>query len=644
MNVIFLALDCLSQVIGNIFHHFSIFFGLLLKPLGEFAFWWIWFLPAAVSKAKWALAMQTVQKQRGQMQILDVILNLAFTLCLHNVICKCSHMSWAFMRPDQNVLKKGGLDRAGPILKSKKNVLESMLPMRMDDGSHGSLESPSGKVVCRGCFSVNAINTVNAVTSSILAKVPNARLLAWRRDSHPTEKHFCEFCSLMLGSECSRHADEMSQTMDQRICVEELSFEALQRLISNHFEADAGKCENLSRAGGTGSTPNQTLTSLMQPYLEDLLIRRQGFRYFVDALASVADADETLPRMLSELTAKDLFIALLLATPNQQKRIRLATAYLNLKVPLPLIFRHPERIPGRNGTCKAKVQASFELLQEVACVPREGRLVVMSLGTEQVIAGGKTTLLGAMGFASAPEDLDVRPSGPMHNFSCDLFCSDSDLWLLDVHGAFEDEELRNAVLAISIWGSAVVLVHCSVNDFHSTGSPRKELAGILGDLGNHVILRSQMMKTSGVVILIRDISTEGFAPKRQAIESALQQLGVLAVFNVEDCRNFRSATRRAATMERLRARLEDIWKNVLLSGTSCLEDLQRVHVLVAEGHLRREISKLPGEKVLGASELGQELTNLLDRASKESLYESLFPLTAIKRPLFSANLSAQLGF
>ena len=111
----------------------------------------------------------------------------------------------------------------------------------------------------------------------------------------------------------------------------------------------------------------------MQPYLEDLLVRRQGFRGFVEILASVADADENLPQILSEVTAKDLFIALLLVNPNRLKRVRLATDYMTLKAPLPLVFRHPEwakdMVSSVSSVSKAKAQAEFDLLQDIACVP-----------------------------------------------------------------------------------------------------------------------------------------------------------------------------------------------------------------------------------------------------------------------------------
>ena len=424
------------------------------------------------------------------------------------------------------------------------------------EGDSDVVESPTSKA-CRGCFSVTA------VTSSILSKVPNARLLAtrdfhfrdfhfrdfrvWRRD-HPIEASFSSFCEVMVG--CRQ--PEQSQQM----CLEELSFDGLQGLLSDPKHEDS--------VHGPVKMQTTGLTVCMQPYLEDLLVRRQGFRGFVEILASVADADENLPQILSEVTAKDLFIALLLVNPNRLKRVRLATDYMTLKAPLPLVFRHPEwakeakDVAGSSvsSVSKAKAQAEFDLLQDIACVPREGRTLILSLGTEHVTGCGKTTLLGAMGLAT-PEDLDVRPSGPMHNLSCDLFCADPDLWLLDVHGSMDDDDLRNAVLAFNLWGSAVALVHCATSDFHSTGLPRKELVGLLNDLGSH--LTGRQLRGSGAIVLIRDSSEESFAAKRPAIESGLSQWAA-PVFAVEDCRNFRSAARRATAMDKLRVRLEDSWK------------------------------------------------------------------------------------
>ena len=187
------------------------------------------------------------------------------------------------------------------------------------EGDSDVVESPTSKA-CRGCFSVTA------VTNSILSKVPHARVLAtrdfhfrrdfrdfWRRN-HPIEASFGSFCEVMVG--CRQ--PEQSQQM----CLEELSFDGLQGLLSDSNEDSVN-----------GPVMTTGLTVCMQPYLEDLLVRRQGFRGFVEILASVADADENLPQILSEVTAKDLFIALLLVNPNRLKRVRLATDYMTLKAP-----------------------------------------------------------------------------------------------------------------------------------------------------------------------------------------------------------------------------------------------------------------------------------------------------------------------
>ena len=75
------------------------------------------------------------------------------------------------------------------------------------------------------------------------------------------------------------------------------------------------------------------------------------------------------------------------------------------------------------------------------------------------------------------------------------------------------------------------------------------------------------------------------------------------------------------------------------SGTSCLEDLRKIHQLISEGQLRKEAPATPKASLgtsasASASALGKKLIQLLDRALKTpSLYETLFPLSAIKRPL-----------
>lgn len=227
-------------------------------------------------------------------------------------------------------------------------------------------------------------------------------------------------------------------------------------------------------------------------------------------------------------------------------------------------------------------------------------------------------------------------SGPMHNSSCDLLCSDADLWLLDVHGSLDDDDVRHAVLALNLWGSAVSLVHCTTSDFHASGLPRKELANLLTDLCGTLSLSNRQLRGSGVIILLRDSTEEAFAAKRGALEVGLSQFGIppSSVFAVEDGRNFRSAARRATAMEKLRSRLEEAWKSFRCQGTSCLEDLRKVHTLVAENQLRKSGTDVSpsSQMTLGISTLGKKLIQLLDRALKaSSLYESLFPLSAIKR-------------
>jgi len=64
-----------------------------------------------------------------------------------------------------------------------------------------------------------------------------------------------------------------------------------------------------------------------------------------------------------------------------------------------------------------------------------------------------------------------------------------------------------------------------------------------------------------------------------------------------------------------------------------LEDLRKIHQLISEGQLRKEAPATPKASVgTSASSLGKKLIQLLDRALKTpSLYETLFPLSAIKR-------------
>eukprot|EP00931_Biecheleriopsis_adriatica_P048614 TRINITY_DN28105_c0_g1_i1.p1 TRINITY_DN28105_c0_g1~~TRINITY_DN28105_c0_g1_i1.p1 ORF type:complete len:1757 (+),score=315.60 TRINITY_DN28105_c0_g1_i1:29-5299(+) len=506
------------------------------------------------------------------------------------------------------------------------------MPVRASSGRGGystGLDSPTA-VACRGCLSVSSF-------------VPSAgRFLPWRRDagSNSQERSFAEFCHVMLGPEpeSAAHSSEelVLAVSGCGICSEELTPE-LVRVMAREF------CVENSRFGqGSG------LMTKLRPFLEDLLVRRQSFRSTVDLLAAAADSDDQLPRILTELTAKDLFLALLFVTPSSRRRVYLATAYSALRVPMPIIFRKPRGFEGRG---EATTSDAFDLLHELGCVPHDNRQLILNIGTEKMAAGGKTTLLGTLGLVTASdEDLDVRPSGPMHLPSCDLFCADSGRWVVDMHGfmSSSDDDLRHSVLALNFWGSAVSVVHCAWSDFNpGTGIPRKELVALLGDLSQSIIYQlkadpaAQTRRSCGAVVLVRDTTEETYAPRRAAIEEALKPFGVLAVFPVEDCRAFRTAARRAGAMDKLKVRLDEVLRSLTgkTGGTPSLEELQRIRLLFSNGGIQRSRDELkkplvaqPMSTVLGQSKLGAELIRILSQAhSTGAAYSTLFPLSVIKR-------------
>lgn len=203
------------------------------------------------------------------------------------------------------------------------------------------MDSPPG-VAC-GCLSVSSF-------------MPNAgRLLrSFRRDgaNSSEDRSLREFCEVMLGPEMLQaHAGQADDFGGNScgLCLEELSPEIV-RMAALRAAAEGGRKIDFSRevstpaslqeGGSSGSRPlKRGLARGLQPYLEDLLIRRQGFKWAVDLLAAAADADERIPKVLTEITAKDLFLALVLVTPSRRRRVHLASAYAALRAPVPLVFR-----------------------------------------------------------------------------------------------------------------------------------------------------------------------------------------------------------------------------------------------------------------------------------------------------------------
>mmetsp|Transcript_69010 Transcript_69010/g.223777 ORF Transcript_69010/g.223777 Transcript_69010/m.223777 type:complete len:1687 (-) Transcript_69010:90-5150(-) len=419
-------------------------------------------------------------------------------------------------------------------------------------------------------------------------------------------------------------------------CAEDSSFSS--GLCLQELSAEVLRSEILPRVGGG-------LARALQPYLEDLLTRRQGFRGAVDLLAAAADADPSLPRVLTEITSKDLFLALLLATVRQ-KRVRLAMAYSRLRAPLPLIFRVAA---GPGGAGELRTVAFFDVLHELACTPHMTRQVLTSLGTDRALGCGKTSLLGVLAFSPAEEgELDVRPAGPTHAPSCDLLCAEDARWVLDMHGSWagSDGALQTALLSFVLWSRSVCLVHCTLADFHQTSNaPRKELQSLLIALSSASVSAAEPgcppLRPGGVAVLVRDAVEKDYVARRAGIEAALKPFGVLTTIAVEDFRTLRSAARRASAAERLKARIEEPLVKALrdgAAGTPALEELHRVQRAVAEQVPSAVGVSAPSrerEAVAGRprrSALGEELTRLLDAAQRSGAVSStLFPLSAIHR-------------
>lgn len=482
--------------------------------------------------------------------------------------------------------------------------------------------------------------------------LPVGRILngvPWRRNSvgDAEERALLDFLLVMLGelgpdpsctpqSFAGTEVQAPSRNTGQcGLCLAELTPDVASRLCT--------------RGGSDG------LVVALQPYLEDLLTRRQSFRSVVDMLAGLADAEESaaLPRVFADMTSKDLFLALLFALPKS-RQMQLSTVYANLRYPLPIVFRCPIRPSGEIHSIPA-----FFRLHEIACVPQAGRQLLVSLGTQKAVNCGKTTLIGALALTpTAEEDLDVRPPGPLHAYSCDLLCANPRRWVADAHGFWGsfDEEFRAAVLSLVFWGRAVCLIQCALGDFHAkSGAPSRELAAMLaavsGSLAAAKVAQANASAAnstrgsscSGVVVLVRDCTPEIFAPRRAAIEEPLRQHSnntLLGVFPIDDCRTFRSAARRTTAVERLRGSIEECLAKAWPKGTATpsLEALTHTHRTVLE--VLRSIGQpgmpIPAPQFVAGtdtwhSDLGNKFVNLLNKAGGAA--SALFPLSAIDRRL-----------
>lgn len=525
----------------------------------------------------------------------------------------------------------------------KVNLTQRQAPKMSAEDDRGQQEQqPQQQHRAAPMAALRACRCLPSLSTSILS--------TWRKTNDGGDRAVREFFQVMLGY-LGPDARSANEAADCSMSLEEVTAEAIRELVVK-------ECRRGDSSGG--------LVRALRPYLEDLVTRRQGFRGMADLLAGAVDVEEAdVPaRLLAELTPKDLFLALLEATPRT-RQVRLATAYASLRNPLPVIFRRVDR----GG--EVRTNSAFDMLHELACVPAAGRQLVVSIGTQRAIGCGKTMLLGALALTSAgEEELDSRPCGPMHTASCDLICADHGRWVADAHGhwAGTDGEFRTAMLALVCWGQAACLIHCTMGDFHAkTGAPNRELLELLGALCDESLPRApshDLPSTGGIggagatppgsagaIVLVRDATSELLAPKRASMEGVLRQhcSRVLGLFPVEDLRAFRSTTRRASALERLRASLEERLVKAWPRGPAVpsLEALRHIHSSLTE-RLRSagRAVESPAPSPDGAapapsdggiawrSALGASFLALLDRAHQSgATFSTLFPLSAVFRRL-----------
>lgn len=402
--------------------------------------------------------------------------------------------------------------------------------------------------------------------------------------------------------------------------------------------------EQLTTESASKLSVSEGLVRSLQPYLADLLMRHQDFRGIVDTLQAAVDADNRLPRAAGEVSAKELFVALLLST-RVTNHPRLASVYARLHAPLPVGFTTVAR-PGSD--CRAA--AFFSMLREVCAVPQTDRRVVVSLGTQLTANCGKTSLLGALGLTvAAEENLDFRPSGPLHAPSCDLLGFETETWVLDVHGVWTacEEELRLGILALALWSSALCIVQCSLGDFSSkTNALSRDLQAVLESITRTAVnmtCSAAVARCAGFVVVLRDTSADALAQRSHVVEAALRPYGPLAVIPVEDCRGFRSGPRRAGVIERIKTKVEDCLAADRGVTMPCFEELLCVHKAVVEGRFVQRPQALH-KGPMNPSRLGHEfLAHLQSALGTGKTATTLFPLSAISRRLAALTQQAQTG-
>ena len=378
----------------------------------------------------------------------------------------------------------------------------------------------------------------------------------------------------------------------------------------------------------------------LKSYLVDLLKRRENFQSVVYVIVSVlarqTRADETaaLPRLLLEITLKDIFIALLEVMPDAVHS-RLVSLYSSLYCAVPFAYVLQLSVDD------TRTVTNFQSLQDVLAVPSHP--LVVSCGTANAVRKGKSTLTGklvgqlettSLGFDSFDVCSDEGDGGLCHSPSIDLLLEVKSnvpcgLNFADVHG-FTNEKTFCHALSTLCSVAALVLVHVTANDFGPGGS--------LDDSLRSFLLNSCNLHCSNakIAIFVRDVpSSAEMSPTIPQSSSINQSLGeifpnrIAQVVFVEDLAKCRTQEQRQMTVIRIKDEMAPIFDK-LKQRLPCSEVIQRCFVSCCTGQ-GQAYKKESGRQLDGFSALGRKVFEALEASNpkKTDLANLLFPLTAI---------------
>eukprot|EP00746_Dinoflagellata_sp_MGD_P121039 gnl/MRDRNA2_/MRDRNA2_56343_c0_seq1.p1 gnl/MRDRNA2_/MRDRNA2_56343_c0~~gnl/MRDRNA2_/MRDRNA2_56343_c0_seq1.p1 ORF type:complete len:1766 (-),score=343.64 gnl/MRDRNA2_/MRDRNA2_56343_c0_seq1:73-5370(-) len=392
-------------------------------------------------------------------------------------------------------------------------------------------------------------------TSACLCLRPVTSIFGRRQIIVDPDEPLRSFLHVAVGDRIQKPVTQSSHSRPPPIPLEELSQQKLTSLLALREK-----------------TQNAGLISPLLPFLADNLTRRLHLHVICDLLASQAEEGESsLPRCIMQVTSKDLFIALASTQPYDRQR-HLALAFADLNAPLPVVFRSLEPKHPTGLHTIAHLDGFMELLTSSSQGP--GRSLLLWCGTSR--AFGKTQLLANIGFCpNIREDaMDLRPTQSLnHHGSVDVMVGKSFI-IADVHGMhIEDAGFRAALLNLVAESDCLAVVQCGQDDFTAKqGTPSQELKEVL-------LLVAGSQNCSGVVLLVRDASSELKEQKKEMIEGQIRAIGgvvnskLKGLLTVDNVTEFRSTMRKQSVVNSLHDDIVRLFGPQAVAPAACSKDV-----------------------------------------------------------------------